>query len=90
MRKNLIVLIFIAVWAFLMTTALLWGFYYEWPDYVHTNHGLPLTWATHTLSTITGSADRWEVNVSYLLVDLAFWLSIAVAAVALLLYKLKE
>jgi len=86
----MIVVIFISVWAFLMTTALLWGFYNEWPDYVHTNHGLPLTWATHTLSTITGPADRWEVNVINLLIDLVVWLSIAVVAVALLLYKLKE
>ena len=86
----MIVLIFMVTWAFLMTTALLWGFYYEWPDYVHTSHGLPLTWATHTLSIITGPADRWEVNVLHLLLDLAFWLTIAVAAIALLLYKLKE
>jgi len=90
MRKNLLVLCFMVVWAFLMTAALLWGSYYDWPDFVHVNYGLPLTWATNTQSTIAGPANLWDVNVSNLLVDLIFWLSIAVAAVALMLYKLKD
>jgi hypothetical protein len=71
----MIALIFMVVWAFLLTTALLWGFYYDWPDFAHVNYGLPLTWGTHTLSTITGAVNIWEVSVSNLLVDLIFWLA---------------
>jgi hypothetical protein len=78
------------VWAFLTATALLWGFRYDWPDNVHVDYGLPLTWGTNTVSTIAGPADLWDVNVSNLMVDLIFWLAIIVAAVALMLYKLKD
>lgn len=78
------------VWVVLTTTALLWGFYYDWPDFVHVDYGLPLTWATNTLSTFAGSANLWDVNVSNLLVDLIFWLAIMIFAVALLHYKLKD
>jgi hypothetical protein len=73
-----------------MVVALLWGFYYDWPDFAHVNYGLPLTWATHTISTIVGPANLWEVNVVYLLADLMFWLSIGFAGVVLILYKLKD
>jgi hypothetical protein len=78
------------VWAFLTATALLWGFRYDWPDNVHVDYGLPLTWGTNTVSTIAGPADLWDVNVSNLMVDLIFWLAIIVAAVALMLFKLKD
>jgi len=78
------------VWALLMVVALLWGFYYDWPDFVHVNYGLPLTWATHTVSTIVGPVNLWEVNVLFLLADLMFWLSIGFAGVVLILYKLKD
>jgi len=90
MRRNLAVLSFMVVWALLMVVALLWGFYYDWPDFVHVNYGLPLTWATHTISTIVGPANLWEVNVVYLWADLMFWLSIGFAGVVLILYKLKD
>ena len=90
MRRNLAVLSFMVVWALLMVVALLWGFYYDWPDFVHVNYGLPLTLATHTISTIVGPANLWEVNVVYLLADLMFWLSIGFAGVVLILYKLKD
>ena len=90
MRRNLAVLSFIVVWALLMVVALLWGFYYDWPDFVHINYGLPLTWATHTISTIVGPVNLWEVNVLFLLADLMFWLSIGFAGVVLILYKLKD
>ena len=90
MRRNLAVLSFMVVWALLMVVALLWGFYYDWHDFAHVNYGLPLTWATHTISTIVGPANLWEVNVVYLLADLMFWLSIGFAGVVLILYKLKD
>jgi hypothetical protein len=78
------------VWIVLTATCLLWGIKYDFPDYVHVNYGIPLTWGTNTLSTIAGPADSWAVNVSSLLLDLVFWLSIMTAAVALMLHKLKN
>ena len=78
------------VWAFLAAAALLWGFRYDWPDNVHVDYGLPLRWATNTVSTIAGPADLWDVDVTNLTVDLMFWLAIIIAAVALMLYKLKD
>jgi hypothetical protein len=90
MRKNTAVLCFMVVWAFLTVAALLWGFRYDWPDFVHVDYGLPLTWGTNTLSTIAGPANLWDINVSNLMVDLIFWLAIIVVAVALMLYKLKD
>jgi hypothetical protein len=90
MRKNLVILCFMVVWSFLTAVALLWGLRYDWPDFVHVDYGLPLTWATNTLSTIAGAANLWEVNVSNLTVDLTLWLAIVVAGAALMLYRLKE
>jgi hypothetical protein len=90
MRKRLVVLCFMVVWAFLTVAALLWGFRYDWPDNVHVDYGLPLTWATNTVSTIAGPANLWDVSVTNLMVDLIFWLAIIVAAVALMLYRLKD
>jgi hypothetical protein len=90
MRKRLVVLCFMVVWAFLTVAALLCGFRYDWPDNVHVDYGLPLTWATNTVSTIAGPANLWDVSVTNLMVDLIFWLAIIVAAVALMLYRLKD
>jgi hypothetical protein len=89
MRKNLVVILFTIIWFALTALALLWGFTYNWPDFRHVDYGLPLTWATNTLSTIAGPANLWNVNISNLLVDLAFWLGILTAVVAALLYKLR-
>jgi len=89
MRKTLLVLSFMVIWAAITAVALLWGFTYNWPDFVHVDYGLPLTWATNTLSTIVGPVNQWSVNTSALLLDLVFWLGTMTAAVALLLYKLK-
>jgi hypothetical protein len=89
MRKKLAVLCFIVVWCLLTAAALLWGFRYDWPDNVHINYGLPLTWGTNTVSTIAGAANLWQVSISNLMIDLVFWLTIVVAA-AFLLYRLKE
>ena len=68
--------------------ALLFGFNYNWPDYVHVDYGVPLTWGTNTLSTFAGPVDQWSFNTLNLLVDLIFWLGIMAAVVALLLHKL--
>ena len=90
MRKNLVVALFIVVWLIVTVFALVWGFNYNFPDFVHVDYGLPLTWATNTLSTLAGPADLWSVNISNLLIDLVFWLGIMTMVVATLLYKLKS
>ena len=89
MQRNAVVLSFIIVWTALTIVALLWGFNYNWPDFVHVDYGLPLKWATNTLSTFAGPANLWEVTISNLLIDLLFWLGLMIAAVAVMLYKLK-
>jgi len=43
---------------------------------IHIDYGFPLVWATHTLSTIAGPADIWKVDITALIIDLAFWLGI--------------
>jgi hypothetical protein len=78
MRKFIptILVLAMAVIAFLCLT---WGFYYEWPDYVHVDYGIPFTWATHTFSTIIGPpAAPWRVDVVALQIDLIFWLGLIV------------
>jgi hypothetical protein len=90
MRKDLVILCFMVVWVVLTIAGLLWGVYYDWPDFVHVDYGMPLTWATNTLSTFAGPANLWNVNISNLLLDLIFWLSIMIAAVAVMQYKLKD
>ena len=76
------------IWTFVTFFALLFGFTYNWPDYVHVDYGLPLTWGTNTLSTFAGPVDQWSINTVNLLIDLVFWLGIMTTAVAALLYKL--
>lgn len=89
MHRNLVVLFFLIAGFVVTLFALLWGFMYDWPDFVHVDYGVPLTWATNTLSTIAGPANLWEVNISNLLIDLVFWFSIITIIVAVLLYRLK-
>ena len=89
MRRAVVVVSFTVVWVAVTIVALLWGFVFDWPDYFHINYGLPLVWATHTLSTIAGLVDRWRVNLFALLVDLIFWLGLMAVAVTLLLYLFK-
>lgn len=58
--------------------ALTWGFAHNWPDNAHVRYGFPLTWGTHTLSTIQGPVDVWSVNVSSLVIDLLIWLGLTI------------
>ena len=69
-KRSAIVQAVIAGIAIIATT---WGTRYNWPDFVHVKHGLPLTWTVHTLSTIAGPVDTWEVNMAALVLDLALW-----------------
>ena len=67
--------------ATMIVAGLLMGFHYDWPDYVHTNHGVPLVWAIHTESTIAGPADIWRVNPTNLIADIAIWTLLSLALV---------
>jgi len=50
MRKKPIISIFTIIWISVTGLAFLFGSTYNWPDYVHVDYGLPLTWGTNTLS----------------------------------------
>jgi len=76
-----------AIIAGITIIALTWGTSYNWPDFVHVKHGLPLTWGVHTLSTIVGPVDTWEVNLTALTLDLALWLALILLATAYLSRK---
>lgn len=67
-----------AVLSAITIAALTWGTRYNWPDYVHVRHGLPLTWGVHTLGTIVGPVDTWSVNLTSLLLDLVLWLGLMI------------
>ncbi len=67
----------------MVLAGLLTGFHYDWPDYVHTDYGLPFAWAIHTMSTIIGPADTWSVDTNTLIVDMAIWATLSLAMVAL-------
>ena len=90
MRKILAVSLLVAIWSLVTVIALLWGFHFDWPDYVHTDYGLPLTWATNTTSTLAGPTNLWSVNLGALAVDLVIWLGSLTFVVALLEWKLKK
>lgn len=93
-RKNsfslILVLLFIIAWSGVTILAMTWGFIYDWPDNLHLDHGIPLVWATHTLNTIAGPVDRWRVDLSVFIVDLAFWLTTMIVIIAILLYRMSE
>ncbi|MEM0482639.1 MAG: hypothetical protein QXM16_07140 [Nitrososphaerota archaeon] len=82
------VLAVLMAWSVVSILGLTWGFRRDWPDFVHDAHGLPLTWATHTLSTFTGPADFWSVDISILVIDLATW-QVVLAIALLVVLKLK-
>ena len=62
--------------ALIMIAALIYGRPVNFPDNVHTLHGIPLVWGTHQLVTIAGPVDTWMVNVTNLVIDLVIWLVI--------------
>jgi hypothetical protein len=84
--RFLVILSFLVIWTVLTLLAVTRGTRFDWPDYVHIDYGLPLVWTTHTLNTITGPVNIWEVNISALLMDLTFWLGIMVIATSIMLY----
>ena len=85
-KRFWIILSFLVVWVVLTILAVTWGTRFDWPDYVHIDYGLPFVWATQTLSTIIGPVDLWNVDITALMMDLAFWLGIMVIAVIVMLF----
>ena len=74
-QKSTLSLAAVAVaWGIASIAAMTYGALVVWPDYVHTNFGVPLTFAVHTSSTLTGPADIWDLDLNALAADLAFWL----------------
>lgn len=73
--------IFIILWSAATVLAVTLGITYNWPDYVHVNYGFPLVWGTHTLNTIHGPVDIWQVDVVALMVDLVLFLGTLLAGV---------
>ncbi len=52
---------------------------YLWPDFVHTDYGIPLVWGTHVVDTFIGPVDKWQINYANLGGDLVFWLAVVAA-----------
>ena len=73
-RNFWVILSFLVVLTILTIFALTQGNRFDWPDNVHIDYGLPLVWATQTLSTIIGPVNLWDVNITALMIDLALWL----------------
>jgi hypothetical protein len=90
MRIKFLILFFLILWMVVTCLTLLFGFTYNWPDNVHVDYGMPLTWGTNTLSTLVGPDNDWNVNILNLGVDLIFWLGIMTVIVAVLQFKLQE
>ncbi len=59
--------------AIMIVSGLMIRFHYDWPDYVHTDYGFPLAWATYTTSTIAGPGEIWQLNLFTMMVDVAVW-----------------
>ncbi len=85
-KRFWVILSFLVIWAILTILAVTWGTRFDWPDNVHVDYGFPLVWATQTLSTIIGPVNLWNVDVTGLLMDLAFWLGIMVIVESIMLY----
>jgi hypothetical protein len=84
--RFLVFLFFLVIWTVLTILATTWGTRFDWPDNVHIDHGFPLVWATQTLSTIIGPVNLWEVNISALILNLTFWLTIMLIVASIMLY----
>ena len=72
-RQFLVAIIIATGWALASVVAMTYGTFLNWPDYVHLDYGFPLTFATHTLNTIAGPVDKWNLDLGALSADLSFW-----------------
>jgi len=85
-RNFWVILSFLVVLTILTIFALTQGNRFDWPDNVHIDYGLPLVWATQTLSTIIGPVNLWDVNITALMIDLALWLGLMLVTTSIMLY----
>jgi hypothetical protein len=76
MRKEIIQLTI----ALIAVALLIVGRPVNYPDNVHTVHGLPLTWGVHQLVTIVGPVDTWRVDMVNLAIDLVIWFGAVIVA----------
>ncbi|MGQ9781100.1 MAG: hypothetical protein ACUVQ8_02435 [Nitrososphaeria archaeon] len=90
MNKNIAPISFMVAWAAVTILALTWGALVIWPDNVHTDYGFPFDWGIHTINTIAGPVDRWNVDITALAIDLVFWLGLMILVTALMLYTSKR
>jgi len=64
-----------------------WAVKYDWPDFVHIDYGFPMKWSTHTLVTFTGPTDKWSVDPTMLLINIALWQAILIIGILILELK---
>lgn len=67
----------------MIVSGLMIRFHCDWPDYVHTDYGFPLAWATYTTSTIAGPAEMWRLNPISMVVDITVWTILSVLVVTI-------
>ena len=68
----------------MILAGLLMAFHYDWPDFVHTNYGVPLPWAVHTESTIAGPASIWSVDVTNMIANIVIWAVLSLVMVTVI------
>ncbi len=86
LRHSVPAVVVSVAWAAVAVAGMTFGTTYNWPDFVHVNYGIPLTFATHTLDTIAGPADQWSLDLGSLAINMAFWLAGMVAIFSIALY----
>lgn len=87
-KKNILIILVFSVFLIILTTILsvTVGTRFDWPDNVHVNYGFPFVWSTNILSTISGAANIWIVDITALIMNLGFWLGIMLIVELVLLY----
>ena len=85
-KRFWVIIFFLLIWTVLTILAVTWGTRFDWPDNVHIDYGVPLVWATQTLSTIVGPVNLWSVDIAALMMNLALWLGIMLIAASVMLF----
>ena len=89
-KKMLLVVAFTTILSVAIILALALGIQMDYPDNVHVRYGFPTVWAVHTLSTIEGAVDIWQVDIPSLLINLIVWLGLMVVSVAIIVKGLNN
>jgi hypothetical protein len=72
------------------TYAMIFSSVYSIPNAVEVRYGVPLTWGTNIITSISGAIDLWTIDIIRLAVDVAFWFTVLIVASAILNYKRKK